>query len=417
VLAAYHLAAGVLVYVLGAGIRHVPRPAGNEAKASGTEVLRHTPYLCTLAAIVILGTISAAMLGYVFKAAALAEYGKGERLLRFFAIFHAAASGLTFIVQTLLSRTLLASLDTARTVAALPLAASAGGAAALLLGGLWPTTLARGVEYVFRGSLFRAGYEVFYMPMPVHEKRAAKAVIDVSFDRLGDALGSLFVSFLIALGVTALPPAVLTGAVLVALAGVYVASRLDDAYVDALEHGLRDRTADAIAAANAEESMGVSMLGASLTMMPALPGRERGAAGGGASSYSMTTFPGSYGTTQFPGTGTATAAATSQTFPQFPHDALARMVIQLRNGERSALRQAAADLPEHPELAAHLIPLLGRDDLSQAAMRALQPAVARHAGQLLDTLLDEKTDFAIRACRVCLPARHNNRWPTSCCLA
>lgn len=394
VLAAYHLAAGVLVYAMGSGIKHVPRPSGDEARASGIEVLRHTPYLRTLAAIVILGTISAAMLDYVFKAAALAEYGKGERLLRFFAIFHTAASGLTFLVQTLLSRTLLASLGTARTVATLPLAASAGGAAALLLGGLWPTTIARGVEYVFRGSLFRAGYEVFYMPMPLHEKRAAKAVIDVSFDRLGDALGSVFVSLLIALGVTVLPPAVLTAAVLVALAGVYVASRLDDAYVDALEHGLRDRTADAVAAANAEESMGVSMLGASLTMMPALSLREFGN-GGDAAAYSMTTFPGSYSTTQFPGMGPVTAP-TAHTFTQLPQDAITRLVMQLRAGERGALRQAAADLPEHPELAAHVIPLIGRDDLSQAAMRALQPVVARHAGQLLDTLLDDKTDFAIR---------------------
>ena len=46
-----------------------------------------------------------------------------------------------------------------------------------------------GGESVFRGSLFRAGYEVFYTPIPTGEKRAAKSLIDVGFDRLGDALG------------------------------------------------------------------------------------------------------------------------------------------------------------------------------------------------------------------------------------
>ena len=35
-------------------------------------------------------------------------------------------------------------------------------------------TIARGGEAVFRGSLFRSGYEVFYTPIPPKEKRAAK---------------------------------------------------------------------------------------------------------------------------------------------------------------------------------------------------------------------------------------------------
>ena len=49
--------------------------------------------------------------------------------------------------------------------------------------------MARGGESVFRGSLFRAGYELFYTPIPAAEKRAAKSIIDVAFDRLGDAVG------------------------------------------------------------------------------------------------------------------------------------------------------------------------------------------------------------------------------------
>ena len=47
--------------------------------------------------------------------------------------------------------------------------------------------VARGGESVFRGSLFRTGYELFYTPIPSDEKRAAKSIIDVGFDRLGDA--------------------------------------------------------------------------------------------------------------------------------------------------------------------------------------------------------------------------------------
>ena len=55
--------------------------------------------------------------------------------------------------------------------------------------GLRSIIVARAGEAVFRGSLFRSGYELFYTPIPVSEKRAAKSLIDVGVDRLGDALG------------------------------------------------------------------------------------------------------------------------------------------------------------------------------------------------------------------------------------
>ena len=65
--------------------------------------------------------------------------------------------------------------------------------------GLWSVVAARGGESVFRGSLFRTGYEVFYTPVPPDEKRAAKSLIDVGFDRLGDALGGGLISLAILL--------------------------------------------------------------------------------------------------------------------------------------------------------------------------------------------------------------------------
>ncbi|WP_348245958.1 hypothetical protein, partial [Salmonella enterica] len=65
----------------------------------------------------------------------------------------------------------------------------AGGLAALVAPGLASVAGARGGESVFRGSLFRASYEIFYTPIPSREKRAAKSLIDVGFDRLGDAAG------------------------------------------------------------------------------------------------------------------------------------------------------------------------------------------------------------------------------------
>ena len=82
---------------------------------------------------------------------------------------------------------LLERIGLAFTSATPSIALFAGGLGALFAPGLESAIVARGPESVFRSSLFRSGYEVFYTPIPTAEKRAAKSIIDVGFDRMGDA--------------------------------------------------------------------------------------------------------------------------------------------------------------------------------------------------------------------------------------
>ena len=369
VLALYQLLGGLLLLAMRSPHKPVAR---EQPEASGLEVLRQTPYLKTLAALVALGTISAAMIDYVFKSVALAEYGKGEQLLRFFALFYTVTGVLTFVIQSTLGRRALTSLGTARSVATLPFAVSVGGVIALLAGGLWSTTVARGMETIFRGSLFRTGYEIFYMPMPLHEKRAAKGVIDVAFDRLGDALGSVFVMLVIAMGVASVQSVVLTAAVLVALAGLYVASRLEGAYINVLEHGLREQAPEMVAAATAYESLDLSMFGGPVTM------------------------PSADAISQHDATVTLPSPTLLSDASAATDDPILKQISTLRHGSRNQIRRAAPDAAEHPELIPHLISLLSRDDVCQVVIRALQPVAERHAGQLLDALLNEATEFGTR---------------------
>jgi len=70
-----------------------------EPPQPGLKVLRQEPYLRSLAALVLLGTLSSGLLDYVFKVDAVATFGRGEPLLRFFALYYAATSILTFVVQ------------------------------------------------------------------------------------------------------------------------------------------------------------------------------------------------------------------------------------------------------------------------------------------------------------------------------
>ena len=54
---------------------------------------------------------------------------------------------------------------------------------------IWVAILARATHDVTSGSIFRSGYELLFTPLPEHEKRPTKSVVDVGFDKLGSLLG------------------------------------------------------------------------------------------------------------------------------------------------------------------------------------------------------------------------------------
>jgi hypothetical protein len=99
--------------------------------------------------------------------------------------------------------------------------------------------LVRGVEAVIHGSLFRAGYELLYTPIPPAEKRATKTLVDVGFDRLGDALGAGITALVLVLLPLDSTSVLLWLSVLLSGATLVVVGRIRRGYVSSLEAGLR----------------------------------------------------------------------------------------------------------------------------------------------------------------------------------
>jgi hypothetical protein len=406
VLAIFHLICGLLLgRIAGHGAGAAAQTSSEEnsgaERRSTWRVLMEAPYLRTLATLVILGTISAAMIDFVFKSHAVSFHGRGENLTRFFAVFYSSTGVLTFVVQVALSSAALRRLGLAKTVGTLPFAVSVGGLTALVLPGLTSTTLARGMEAVFRGSLFRSGYELFYTPIPTNEKRAAKSVVDVGFDRMGDAFGSGLVSIMLALGPVIATHAILTGAILVALAGVWVASRLHNAYIDALERGLLERAGaldlnqvgDSVALTGILESMTVVYPTTAFSSQPA-PARRRRISQATTHSEAPLALKPVEPVSDNPAPGPAPAALASGSLQSDP---ILRWINDLRSGDINRVRKV---LQEAAPLKAHVIPyvisLLAWDQAYPDAGRALQAVAGQHTGQLVDALLDENTDFSIR---------------------
>jgi hypothetical protein len=337
---------------------------------SGVRALAETPYLRHLALLVMLGSASAALIDYAFKAQAVAALGTGESLLRFFGAYYAIVSLVTFLVQTSLSRVALERFGLAFTTGTPSLALLAGGIGALSVPAFGTATAARGLESVFRGSLFRAGYEVFYTPIPTAEKRAAKSIIDVGFDRIGDAIGGGTVRFILLLAPQVQYSAIMFMTLLGSAATVAVASRLNRGYIQTLERNLRERAVEL----NLSD---IQDLTTRTTMLNTIwSGRD-------AVDHSLQLAAASE------------KSATSTLGPGVDPGLQAIMSLQSRDRDR-ALSILRSDEELTSALIPHVIPLLAWDSVATDAIGALQKVAPKYVGTLADALLDPYEDFAVR---------------------
>ena len=334
---------------------------------SGLHVLARAPYLRNLAALVLLGTIGAALVDYVFKAQAVETFGRGDSLLRFFALYYAGVSLLSFIVQTTSSALALERLGLGLTTSTPSLALAVGGLIGLVVPGLPGALVARTGESVFRGSLFRTGYEIFYTPIAADEKRAAKSIIDVGFDRLGDAVGGGLVRLLLLLPATRQYGAILIGAVACSVVAIVVARRLSTGYIQTLERSLLDRAVELELSDVEDITTRTAVLRTLRTPFTAGLTRDR---------TSMTTME-------------------TTAVPVGDPEVMEILSLKSRNRER-VLDVLRSEEGLAPPLIPHVIPLLAWDPVAEDAVRALRKVAEERVGELIDALLDPNQPFAVR---------------------
>lgn len=330
-----------------------PVPLGAGARSDLRTVVE-APHLRYLAVLILLGTTSAAMLDYVFKARAVETLGPGDGLLRFFALYYAATSLVTFILQIASSRVALDRFGVAFTTGTPSIALLAGSVGALFAPGFGSLIAARAGESVFRGSWFRAGYELFYTPIAAPEKRAVKSVIDVGVERLGDALGGVMVRTIVSLAPAAQSSVLLWLAAAGSGLAVLAASRLNAWYIRALGSSLVSQAPRLAAADTLHETMRDALI------------------------------------------TVRKAAAQRQDVPASNQEGAAD-VLQLRSRDRRHVIQVLSRSEGlSTELVAHAIPMLGVDAVADYALFALRKVAEERVGQLTDALIDPNQDYAVR---------------------
>jgi len=219
--------------------RSITAPELNDPGVTGPlRLLTKAPFLRNLALLVAGGAAISTLLDYVFDAQAIAAYGKGASLLAFFSLFGLVVSLGSLLMQLSFGRVAIEKLSVVMNVGILPGIILLGGGFGLAVPGLASASIMRGSELIYRNSLFRSAYELFYTPVTPAMKRRTKTIIDVGFDRFGTMVGGALTALAV---LTLRPQPIALGIVLaMALLTTLVVRNLHRGYVAALEQGLID---------------------------------------------------------------------------------------------------------------------------------------------------------------------------------
>jgi hypothetical protein len=252
----------------------------------------------------------------------------------------------------------------------------ASGVGGLLIPGLRAplVMIGRGGESVLRGSLFRSGYELFYTPLTLEEKQAAKSIIDVGFDRLGELAGAAAIWLTLALTPEPHDSVLLVFTVASAGAALYFAGRLNRGYILALERSLLSRATD-LEFSDIQDLTTRTVMFKTLTQL-----RTDHESADRAPTATTTTMS---------AIGIPAAAA--------PPDPDVKKIAALRSHSKRAVTEV---LRAEEELSATLVPhaiqLLAWDPVAEDAVYALRRVAEYRIGELTDALLDPSQPFAVR---------------------
>ena len=366
-LAVLHFGCAAISLQLHPAERRAARP---RIRVTVRTAFKETPLLWQLAALVFLGTCTASLLDYLFKLGATLSLGKGSMLVRYFAFYYTACQILTFLLQTFLAKHAVERLGIAKSVASLPVAVGLGSTAALLIP-VYPLVVAlRATEVILRGSLFRSGYEFLYTPVPPADKRAVKTIVDVGFDRMGDAVGAGAVQLMIWLGPALARPEILGLAMVLTAISTTLAMRLEASYRGVLERGLVERA------------------------------REDGGGNAGDESLMNTMFEGIPSLPEFRTVKTKTmplTAATAGLIPVAALDPTTERMADLRSRDTRRVERALSGQDAWDSLLVpQVIRLLAWDEVSVSSRKYLERGGNRILGQIMDSLTDQDLDFSIR---------------------
>lgn len=321
-------------------------------------IFKRSRYVRVLVGLIIFCGIAETMIDYVFMTRAGTGFIRGAPLLRFFSLYYTGAAIITLGPLLFLSDRMLDRYGPSVTGATLPGALLFSGVFALWIPGLVTSGIARTAEIVLRNSNFRGAFDRMFNAIRPAEKRPIKTLVEVTSLRIGRIIAAVVTQVvLLALPRPMLLPALTICMMLAAAVALLLFRGMDRASLEALQQNL-------VARSHRE------------TRLP----HER------------------FATAMFPVAVSADGYSTGIFDPALdavPDDPYARRRADLESTDAPRIIHAlTTQLPD--ELVSAVIPLLGRDDVTRAALRALQYAPDTALPLLHAALFDTGFDLAVR---------------------
>jgi len=172
---------------------------GRRTLKESLALVRSRPYAKRVALIVILSTVTLTIADFIFKSA-IDSYVDPENMGSVFASIYLVLNVMSLIAQVALVGWILRHVSLTSALAVLPALLVGGAVGMIVLGGVGAAIAIKGVDGALRHTLHRTSAELLYVPMSEQLRNAVKTLIDVIGQRGGQALASVVILVLVALG-------------------------------------------------------------------------------------------------------------------------------------------------------------------------------------------------------------------------
>ena len=188
----------------------------------------------------LLSNLAATLIDFLFKSYAASTHAPGD-LGAYFATTAFVFNVVALLVQLFLAGSLLRLLGPPRALQVMPvlfvLIAFAGGSPGLA-SWLWLPLLYKAVDSGLRPSLLRTATELLELPLADNVRRGAKVLVDLFGQRVGQALASVAILGITALGLQG--HAIRVAIVIISVVWLVVNARVKSGYLDLFRTNLRD---------------------------------------------------------------------------------------------------------------------------------------------------------------------------------
>jgi ATP:ADP antiporter, AAA family len=154
-------------------------------------LVRQSPHLRAIAALILLGSVVTTVAGWQLKAIAKQTLVQKDVLAAFLGAFAGYAGIASLAAQLLLTTKLLRRFGVGVALLLLPLFLTAGSIAVAISGSLLAVTILKGSDAVFRYSVDTSAMQLLYLPVPSGIKVQVKSFIDTVVWKIGDGLSGL----------------------------------------------------------------------------------------------------------------------------------------------------------------------------------------------------------------------------------